>query len=105
MSAILRERCFNHDAREAAARCPSCKRTFCRECVTEHDNRVLCTLCLKQVTAGSGTRTRALAGVGRVFQYGFGLLTAWFFFFLVGELLLRASDSFHDSSIWQVPWL
>src|SRR5580658_7631208 len=33
---LLDQRCFNHDLREAVAQCPSCKRFFCRECVTEH---------------------------------------------------------------------
>ena len=47
MSAPLaRERCWNHAAREAVCRCPGCARFFCRECVTEHDARLLCASCV-----------------------------------------------------------
>jgi hypothetical protein len=30
---------------------------------------------------------------------------AWFFFFIIGESLLRIPASFHDTSIWQAPWI
>jgi len=49
---VIRLRCFYHDFREAACRCPICQRYFCRECVTEHDDRVLCVECLKTIVAG-----------------------------------------------------
>ena len=47
MTALAHQRCFNHALREAAARCPGCGNFFCRECVTEHDDRVLCAACLE----------------------------------------------------------
>jgi hypothetical protein len=34
-----------------------------------------------------------------------GVLVAWFFFFMIGEGLLRLPASFHDSSVWQDPWI
>ena len=43
---LSQQRCFNHTSREAVARCPECGRFFCRECITEHDDRVLCAVCL-----------------------------------------------------------
>lgn len=46
--AIHASRCVLHTQREAAARCPECKRFFCRECITEHDGRVLCSGCLAE---------------------------------------------------------
>ena len=45
---LAHQRCFNHATREAVARCPECHHFFCRECITEHDDRVLCTGCLKK---------------------------------------------------------
>ena len=33
------------------ARCPSCGNFFCRECITEHDELILCAACLKRITA------------------------------------------------------
>ena len=104
MKAIVQERCFNHGLREAVARCPECRRFFCRECVTEHDDRVLCSACLAKSNTASLTRRRAFAGVRRAAQCIFGLLIAWFFFFLIGELLLQLPSNFHNDVLWTVPW-
>ena len=42
MEDLVHQRCFNHMLREAVACCPECRRYFCRECVTEHEDKVLC---------------------------------------------------------------
>ena len=44
----LQQRCWNHEAREAACRCPACGRSYCRECVSEHEGRLLCAACLSR---------------------------------------------------------
>jgi hypothetical protein len=66
----LHQHCWNHDAREAVCRCPSCGRPYCRECVSEHEARLLCAACLSAlVRAGQPRRGRlspaalAIAGV------------------------------------------
>ena len=46
---LLDQRCSNHALREAAVQCPSCKRFFCRECVTEHAGRMICVNCVAAV--------------------------------------------------------
>ena len=43
-------RCLFHPLREAAARCPHCGGTFCRECVTDEDDQLACPPCLRQMT-------------------------------------------------------
>ena len=43
-------RCLFHPLREAAARCPHCGGTFCRECVTDEDDRLACPPCLRRIT-------------------------------------------------------
>ena len=43
-------RCLFHPLREAAARCPHCGGTFCRECVTDEDDKLACPPCLRQMT-------------------------------------------------------
>lgn len=105
MSALSHQRCFHHPEREAIARCPECRRFFCRECITEHEERVICASCLRhqhpQHARGRGT----LPGLLRLSQFALGLLAAWFFFYLVGELLLQMPSSFHDGTLWQAPWL
>ena len=105
MSRLADQRCTNHAVREAVARCPECRLYFCRECVTEHDDRVLCTACLKKLTKSLGGTRRGFAGLLRFLQCAAGIVIAWFFFFLIGERLMQLSDSFHEGEVWQVPWL
>ena len=60
MAALLANRCLHHPVREAVARCPECGQFFCRECITEHEDRVVCSSCLKRLTAKKETKRRAL---------------------------------------------
>jgi len=43
-------RCLFHPLREAAARCPHCEGTFCRECVTDEEGKLACPPCLRRLT-------------------------------------------------------
>ncbi|HEX7618795.1 MAG TPA: rhomboid family protein [Verrucomicrobiae bacterium] len=105
MQTLAHQRCFNHAAREAVARCPECQRFFCRECVTEHEDRVVCTACLKKLTRRPLAQRFAFAAIFRLAQCAFGMMIACFFFFLIGESLLKLPDSFHEGTLWQVPWI
>jgi hypothetical protein len=105
MQNLHHQRCFNHATREAAARCPECGRFFCRECVTEHDDRVVCSACLSQLARKPVVQGPAFARLARFGQGVAGLLIAWFFFFLIGEGLLRIPAQFHDGTLWQVNWI
>ncbi len=105
MPNLLQQRCFNHATREAVARCPECGRDFCRECVTEHDDRVVCSSCLSRLARTQPARRPAFVGLARLVQCLAGLLIAWFFFFLIGESLLRIPAQFHDGTLWQVNWI
>jgi hypothetical protein len=104
MKSLTQQRCFNHVGREAVARCPECGQFFCRECVTEHDDRVVCATCLKKLTQQPFTRHTAFAWLLRFAQCSLGVLIVWFFFFLIGDNLLKLPDSFHEGTLWQVPW-
>src|SRR3954462_15330168 len=42
-------RCLFHPLREAAARCPHCGGTFCRECVSDEDGKLACPPCLRRL--------------------------------------------------------
>jgi len=105
MHNLAHQRCFNHAAREAVARCPECGQYFCRECITEHDDRVVCAACLKKLTRQPPPRHTALVRLLRLARCAFGILIAWFFFFLIGESLLRLPTTFHEGTLWQVPWM
>lgn len=101
MQPLLHQRCFNHATREAVARCPECGRFFCRECVTEHDDRVVCSACLKKLARAPHARRPALLRILRFAQCLAGLTVAWFFFFAIGAALLKIPASFHDGTLWQ----
>ena len=99
------QRCFNHLAREAVARCPSCAQFYCRECITEHDDRVICAACLRKLAHVPLTQRTGFLLLFRVGQGLMGLLLVWFFFYLLGETLLGLPTSFHEGTLWQVHWL
>jgi len=102
---LAHQRCFNHAAREAVARCPACGDFFCRECIAEHEDRVICAACLRKLGRSAQRRERrvwrATLLLGRAVA---GLMVAWFFFYLVGEALLRLPTSFHEGTLWQSHW-
>ena len=98
------QRCFNHATREAVVRCPECSRYFCRECVTEHDDRMICTACLKRIARVPLVRRPAFLRAVRLSQCAAGFVIAWFFFFAAGRLLLKIPAAYHEGSIWKVSW-
>jgi len=99
------QRCFNHAGREAVARCPECHQFFCRECVTEHDDRMVCAVCLKKLAHRPLTRRPAFLRVLRLAQCVLAILIAWFFFFCLGAGLLKLPADFHARTLWQVNWI
>jgi hypothetical protein len=102
---LSQQRCFNHFQREAVARCLECRQYFCRECITEHDDRIICAACLRKLLERPVRRRRGLAGIFRLGQYLLGVMVLWFFFYLAGEKLLAVPSSFHEGTLWQVNWL
>src|SRR5512143_720843 len=97
---IVQERCFNHASREAVARCPECGRTFCRECITEHDDRGICALCRKRLSQKTVRRYR-LVWLARLAQVLVGVLLLWSSFYLLGKALLTIPSAFHEAAIGQ----
>ena len=98
---LAAQRCRNHPSREAVARCPGCSRFFCRECISEHESRVLCASCLAAIARKSVTPRRRLARFGRVLLAGAGIITAWLFFDLLGHILVKIPASFHEGTVWE----
>lgn len=98
---LSRQRCLHHPEREAVARCPECQQFYCRECITEHEDRVLCTACLKKlVKPRSKTRIR-LAWIIQASQLFLGFFVVWLFFYLCGGMLLAIPAKYHDGSFWK----
>lgn len=105
MPALIHQRCFNHATREAVARCPECSQFFCRECVTEHDDRVICSACLRKLAQTPSFKRPAFARLMQLAQCILGVVLAWFFFYLIGTPLASLPTSFHESTLWEVNWM
>jgi len=100
MQPLASLRCNHHASREAAALCARCQRPYCRECVTEHEGRVLCTSCLGLPAASSKRRWR----LGPVLLSG-GVLCASLaslilLFVLLGKALLSLPSEQFQNHIW-----
>lgn len=102
MSDLLAKRCHVHLDREAAARCPECGEFFCRECVTEHEDRVICTGCLKIKTAKPEARSWSVAGLVRPLVALAGAAWCWLTFVWIGRILLAMPDRFHEGALWKI---
>ncbi len=105
MNDLSNQRCYHHQRREAVVRCPDCQRYFCRECVTEHLERMLCSQCLSRLTETQKKRSAFwLRGVYLLAQGTGGFLLLWYAFYLVGMMLLSIPDTFHEGTIWEADW-
>jgi hypothetical protein len=84
---LARARCANHESRQASGQCGGCSRAFCRECLTEHDGRLTCAVCLRSIHETPrlrlGWRRRTLfPAMALVALFG-----SWLLFYLAGVLL------------------
>lgn len=102
--AIRLLRCARHPEREAAAKCPACQQPFCRECVSEHEGRLLCAACLAKVAAAEAShrRKRDLAPLRRRLATAVSFLALWFLAHLLATTLARIPVNMHDSTVWEV---
>lgn len=95
--------CVLHPQREAAARCVSCGNFFCRECITEHDLRMLCAHCLRDTT-GVAAKTKRQRHwhepLAALVPLALGIMLLWFGYYLLGRLLLAIPEDFHEGNIW-----
>lgn len=95
---LAARRCLLHSHREAAVRCPVCREYFCRQCVTEHDNRFVCASCLRELVGKRTAPQRSLAWLMLPFRLSFGFLLAWVVFYVIGRLLSFVPPSVQDGS-------
>ncbi|MFA6009596.1 MAG: hypothetical protein WC799_06415 [Desulfobacteraceae bacterium] len=100
MDTLSRQRCFNHGSREAAARCPECGRFFCRECVTEHDDRVLCASCVEKQNAGRDKGRSKFRGLKSLVFLCFGFVLLFLVFYYAGVALMMIPSEFHKGGLW-----
>lgn len=105
MKSVNNKGCYHHPQRDAVARCPECGKYYCRECVTEHEDRMLCSRCLSfQIEKRSKRSFTWLQKTVVPIQALVGFLMLWYIFFLLGQLLLTIPHAFHEGTIWQSQW-
>jgi hypothetical protein len=93
--------CLNHAEREAVARCPECKQFYCRECIAEHEDRVICASCLRKLRKARDDKKYSFARLTRAAAFCLSFGTTWVVFYWVGKILLSIPVAFHDGTVWQ----
>ncbi len=104
MSEITQKRCSNHAQREAVACCPGCNRYFCRECITEHEDRVLCATCLQNLVEPLPPKSFRFPGLIQSGQFLLGILILYVMFYYFAEILLAIPADFHEGTLWKAAW-
>lgn len=100
-SSLTRAGCFLHPSREAAARCVSCGRSYCRECVTALDRRMYCAACFKEKTGVKQKRKRDWFLVTTSVQFVIGLFGLWLTAYILGRVLVELPTGFHEGTVWE----
>ncbi len=101
---LTRKRCVNHSHREAAAKCPECNKFYCRECVTEHENKVLCATCLASDFSENKDKSINLKFLKHILIFLFSFLLLWLLYYYFGQLLLTISPDVHEGYFWEKLW-
>jgi hypothetical protein len=99
MMTALHQRCWNHEDREAVCRCPECGRSFCRECVGEHESRLLCAACLKATARVPHTAVTKLRFRNPALVLA-GLVLGWALLFCAGEAAMTLNGRL-EQAVWQ----
>ena len=95
MTQFAQQRCFVHPSREAVSLCLECRRAFCRECVVDHDGRLICAACLARLQAPTPRGSRMGRKLASTAATGFALLLCWILFYMAGRLLMLAEPAHH----------
>jgi len=96
MTPFAQQRCFVHPGREAASLCLECRRSYCRECVVDHDGRLICAACLARMRAPVIRGGRLLHQTFSAVGLAFTLLLCWIIFYMAGRLLMNAEPARHS---------
>jgi len=101
----LRRRCARHEEREAVGRCSVCAGGFCRECLTEHEDRLYCGPCFTLQVA-SVRRVASRSNINWCFWRRITLTIGSLVClvagaYALGRLLAAIPADFHDGKVWK----
>lgn len=105
MKTLSRQRCLVHIEREAVARCFECLHFFCRECILEHESKMICSGCLRKLIDRNKPAAKGRGLLGSSVLLTGSMLFLWLLFYLMGSIVLKIPHSFHDGSVWKQEWL
>lgn len=100
-TAVTRATCFYHPQREAAAKCVSCGRSYCRECVTPVDRRMMCATCFREKTGVKVKVKRDWFVLSFAVQLVAGVTVLWLTSYFFGRVLLELPSAFHEGTVWE----
>lgn len=81
------------------ARCRSCGQSYCRECVVEHEHRLMCADCLRREALRGQERAGRVPWAALV-QWVVAAGVLWVLFYGVAAVLRRVPSEVHDGLIW-----
>ncbi len=94
--------CTIHADRRSTARCPSCRKFYCRECITEHEGKLTCATCLSlSLEERAKPKQRRRWNLVPVIQVIIALMVSWAVFYLFAATIRDVPDEFHDGTIWE----
>lgn len=96
MTTLARQRCFHHPGREAVSQCRRCARFYCRECVTEHDGRLMCAACIAAAAAEIAKPRQPITQWLLPAGAAAGIVLAWLFFHYFGVVLAKIPAAWHE---------
>ncbi len=96
MTQFIHQRCFVHPSREAVSLCLECRRAFCRECVVDHDGRLICAACLARLNDPAVRRRGVLRRLFSAVGVAFAILLCWILFYMFGRVLMLAEPAHHS---------
>jgi hypothetical protein len=97
MNDISRLRCLNHAKREAVALCTRCSNSFCRECIVEYEERIVCGRCLAALEQAPLEKRARLALLLEGVWGALSFVFLWAVYYYFGRILLSRPSTFHES--------
>ena len=101
MSKLSKQHCFNHANREAIACCLECNRYFCRECITEHNGRFVCSGCLQNISDGEKSKSNSFLVIPQLIYALLAFLLLWIIFYSIGDKLQSIPTKFYKGALWE----